>query len=55
MIKRCDGCKSHAYQDAQYGPGMRVMSVTKTPTARCSVCEKEYPIGAQDVKKKGKK
>jgi hypothetical protein len=42
----CNGCPKHAYQDAKYGPGMRVHNEVKGKTSnirtwRCSVNEKE--------------
>lgn len=41
VIKIC-GC-SHSYQDAKYGRGNRVHSITqKTYKCRCSVCGTEH-------------
>lgn len=44
MIRRCKNpfCK-HEFQDATYGPGMRVMNRKKSdiPTFCCTVCDKD--------------
>ena len=44
IIKPCMGCKTHAYQDTKYGPGIRVHNTTKADKdKRCTVCGKQTP------------
>lgn len=49
IAKHAGNCKPHAFQDAEYGPGFRVMNpVTdkgKTIGGRCTVCCPEKDAG----------
>lgn len=49
MIRRCDNCRPHAYQDAEHGPMMRVMNLlppdsSGSRSARCTVCGTEHMV-----------
>jgi len=39
-IKKCDGCKPHAFQDEKYGKGVRVYTGRAGTKKRCTVCGK---------------
>ncbi len=48
-IKKCDPCKTHDFQDRQYGKNMRVY--TNGKKAACTVCGKQID-GPDSGKKK---
>lgn len=46
MIRKCDNCPPHAYQDGKYGIGNRVYTQgsKKEHKQCCTVCGKEHKI-----------
>ncbi len=52
MIKHCDHCRPHRFQDARYGPGRRVMNAGNKG-ARCTVCSHLYEGAGTTDRSKG--